>query len=98
MPAYTRASTISRIIWSVDSNVRGEPEPGNVLVSVIPTLLVPKNVASVSASDAVKHPCADGYSGWFGVVSNGVHCESAAVSGLPSVSPALIAVTGRQKL
>src|SRR5439155_7803513 len=39
---------------------------------------------------------AAGYSGWDGVAMNGVHPRSGSVSELPSVSPARMAVTGRQ--
>jgi hypothetical protein len=47
--------------------------------------------------EGVAHECALGYSGWFGVA--GSSCSqfgSAIVSGLPSVSPARMAVIGRQ--
>ena len=41
--------------------------------------------------------CALGYSGWFGVAgSSGDHAGSPTVAALPSVSPARIAVIGRQ--
>ena len=46
----------------------------------------------------VMQECALGYSGWFGVPgSSGDHAGSPTVAALPSVSPARIAVTGRQK-
>ncbi len=47
---------------------------------------------------AVEHVCPDVKSGNGGVTSSGVQDGSAAVAGLPSVSPSRTAVTGRQKL
>ena len=45
----------------------------------------------------VMQECALGYSGWFGVAgSSGDHAGSPTVAALPSVSPARIAVIGRQ--
>ena len=59
---------------------------------------VPKKNFSVWVEAPLKQPCAAGYSGWFGVVTCPIQLGSGSVSGLPSVSPARIAVTGRQKL
>ena len=45
----------------------------------------------------VTQECALGYSGWFGVpASSGDQAGSPTVASLPSVSPARIAVIGRQ--
>ena len=47
----------------------------------------------------VTQECALGYSGWLGVPgSSGVHAGSPVVAALPSVSPARIAVIGRQNV
>jgi len=47
---------------------------------------------------ALRQPCAAGYSGWLGVTARPIQEASGSVRGLPSVSPALMSVTGRQKL
>src|SRR5581483_3101642 len=60
------------------------PTPAHVAVK--PTWSVPKKAASAWAAAML------------GVVRSGVQVGSGAVAGLPSVSPARIAVTGRQKL
>src|SRR5512133_109861 len=57
-----------------------------------------KKRVSVLATAPETHPCAAGYSGWLGVVPKGVHDGSGNVSGLASISPFWIAVTGLQKL
>ena len=49
-----------------------------------------------SVKALVTQPCADGYSGWLGVVRSGVQLGSASVFGLPSMSACWIAVIGRQ--
>src|SRR5438552_2444526 len=60
---------------------------------------VPRNeVSTVATAPALVHPWALGYSGWLGVAISGAQVGSARVTGLPSVSPAGMAVTGRQKL
>ena len=46
--------------------------------------------------DPVTQLCADGYSGWGGVARRGCQPGSAFVRWFPSVSPAGIAVAGRQ--
>jgi hypothetical protein len=52
----------------------------------------------VCATAAVAQAWPDGYSGKFGVSNIGSHDGSATVFSLWSVSPARIAVTGRQNL
>src|SRR5262249_29655946 len=59
---------------------------------------VPKNPARAVAAAAPYALCPDEYDGCAGVASSGVQVGSAAVAGLPSVSAARMAVTGRQKL
>ena len=47
----------------------------------------------------VMHEWALGYSGWFGVAGSSVaHAGSPTVAALPSVSPARMAVIGRQNV
>src|SRR5215510_8195390 len=58
----------------------------------------PKKYFSVSTDAPLKQPCAAGYSGWFGVTTTPIQLGSGVVSEFPSVSPARMAVTGRQKL
>ena len=59
---------------------------------------VRRNLATTRPPAGVMHEWALGYSGWFGVPgSSGDHAGSPIVRSLPSVSPARIAVTGRQK-
>ena len=71
-----------------------------VLVRVRSIASVPSTPLNTSAIEEVTHPCAAGYSGWFGVVRSGDHVPaSSTVAGFPSVTPgatALSAVTGRQ--
>src|SRR5262245_50486171 len=59
---------------------------------------VPKNPARAVAAAAPYALCPDEYDGCAGVTISGAQVGSAAVSGLPSVSAARMAVTGRQKL
>src|SRR5262245_35320936 len=59
---------------------------------------VPKNPARAVAAAAPYALCPDEYDGCAGVAISGVQVGSAAVAGLPSVSAARMAVTGRQKL
>src|SRR4029079_8235882 len=59
---------------------------------------VPKKNLRVCVEDPLKQPWAAGYSGWLGVATCAIQLTSGSVSVLPSVSPARIAVTGRQKL
>src|SRR5919204_4470952 len=59
---------------------------------------VPKKAARTAALAPLMPLWAEMYDGWAGVTRNGVQAGSAAVSGLPSVSAARMAVTGRQKL
>src|SRR5205823_5301385 len=59
---------------------------------------VPKKAARTVAAPELAPLCPEGYEGWFGVTRNGVQLRSAVVSGLPSVSAARMAVTGRHKL
>lgn len=58
----------------------------------------PKISLEYAANAPVRQACAAGYSGWEGVVASGDQLGSATVSGLLSMSPLRIAVTGRQKL
>src|SRR4029078_706906 len=62
------------------------------------SFFVPKKFSAAFITDPVKQPCADGYSWWLGVSARGNQEGSGSVASLPSVSPATIAVTGRQKL
>jgi hypothetical protein len=57
---------------------------------------LPTIAAYTSDSAPVAHVCAEGYSGWLGVVSSGVQVGSGCVAGLPSLAALRIAVTGRQ--
>src|SRR5262245_35629766 len=66
--------------------------------SVKVMLSVPKKPASTAAPAALNVLCPDVYDGNGGVGISGVQSLSATVSGLPSVSAARMAVTGRQKL
>ena len=61
------------------------------------TLSVPKNRASTVAAAAPNVLCPEMFSGNGGVTMNGCHVGSGAVAGLPSLAPAWMAVTGRQK-
>src|SRR5262245_35941575 len=98
MPAKTRASLTSRTASEKLSNECVTP-PGRLsVVSEKPTASVPKKAASTAAAAALWPLWPEIYEGWFGVTSSGVQVESGRVSGLPSVSAARIAVTGRQKL
>ena len=54
----------------------------------------PNNAASTSALAPLAEECPEGYSGWFGVISNGVHAVSPVVASLPSTSANGIAVIG----
>src|SRR4029079_7284711 len=93
-PAQTRALTISSSSCCTVSNSR-------VVVKVVPPaaapqilaliICVPRAFTSTSAKADVTQPCADGYSGWFGVESNGDQAGSAVVAALPSRSAFLIA-------
>src|SRR5262249_60607823 len=72
--------------------------PGkSVVVEVNAMLSVPKNPARAVAAAAPNVLCPDEYAGCAGVAISGVQVGSAWVSGLPSVSAARMAVTGRQK-
>src|SRR5262245_10048297 len=89
MPASSAAC------WKL-RNVRVKPgRPSEVLVK---RTLLPKKRVSTSHAAALKVLCPEVYDGNAGVTSSGVHDGSAVVSGLPSVSAARMAVTGRQKL
>src|SRR5262249_32033507 len=78
------------------SNDRTSPgKPGDVMLKLTRS---PKNEASAWAADSLWMACKDTYDWWLGVAIRGVQVGSALVSGLPSVSAARIAVTGRQKL
>jgi hypothetical protein len=76
------------------------------VVSVVPPFVAPQYVTSIrfvprtcaitSEVAPVTHPCADGYSGWFGVGRSGVQFGSAVVARFPSMSAFRIAVYGRQ--
>src|SRR5258706_14717311 len=61
-------------------------------------LSVPKNDPSTTAAAPLNVLWPETHSGNGGVTSSGSHVVSATVPGLPSVSAARIAVTGRQKL
>src|SRR5262249_16410410 len=69
---------------------------GVVEVKAMPS--VPKNPARAVAAAAPYALCPDEYDGCAGVGISGVQSGSIRVSGLPSVSAARMAVTGRQKL
>jgi hypothetical protein len=96
-PAQVRASTISWVRsltlskWRTASKLLAAPLAEPWMSTSI--RLVPSAAAKTSASP-VMQPCAPGYSGWLGVTSSGVHVGSGCVSGLPSMSAFLIAVTG----
>src|SRR5262245_46538078 len=66
-------------------------------VEVKATASVPKKPARAVAAAAPYALCPDEYDGCAGVTSSGAQVGSARVSGLPSVSAARMAVTGRQK-
>ena len=57
----------------------------------------PKNESRTWAAAALKVACPEVYDENAGVAQSGVQVGSPAVRGLPSVSPARMAVTGRQK-
>src|SRR5690348_7223158 len=57
---------------------------------------LPSRWSTVRAKPVVTHAWLAGYSGWLGVLTSGVHVGSGTVAGFPSVSPARIAVYGRQ--
>src|SRR5438067_3267826 len=59
---------------------------------------VPKKAASTAADAPLTPLWPELYDGWAGVTRNGAQAVSAVVPGLPSVSAARMAVTGRQKL
>src|SRR5205814_5177801 len=59
---------------------------------------VPKKAARTAAAPELTPLWPEMYEGWFGVTRYGVQLVSTAVSALPSVSAARIAVIGRQKL
>src|SRR5262245_1941299 len=77
------------------ANERVTPGRSGV-VEVKPMSSVRKNPARAAAAAAPYALCPDEYDGCAGVASSGVQVGSAAVSALPSVSAARIAVTGRQ--
>jgi hypothetical protein len=59
---------------------------------------VPRNLEMTSPPAGVTQAWALGYSGWLGVPASSVdHVGSPIVASLPSVSPARMAVIGRQK-
>src|SRR6187549_1620241 len=97
-----RASCVRSKVWVTP------PAPVATFVHVWPgtehavkfsvSFFVPKKFSAAFITDPVKQPCADGYSWWLGVSARGNHEGSGSVASLPSVSPATIAVTGRQKL
>src|SRR5262245_2091608 len=59
---------------------------------------LPKKAARTAADAPLTPLWPELYDGWAGVARNGAQAGSAAVSSLPSVSAARMAVTGRQKL
>src|SRR3954447_8426032 len=70
--------------------------PGTALEVAVKEKSLPYVDASTLAAAALIVPCAPGYDGSGAVGDSGVQFGSATVSGLPSVSAARIAVTGRQ--
>src|SRR5215510_6269865 len=99
MPPNTRASKTSLSACEKLLYERtGFARPATLLSIVKSKLSVPKKDLSVLVEAPLKQPCAAGYSGWLGVITCPIQFGSGSVFGLPSVSPARIAVTGRQKL
>src|SRR5581483_6795638 len=77
--------------------VKDRVTPGSAGEVTANDCLSPKKLSSTSAPAALIVLCAPGYEGSAGVVpASGSQFGSATVSGLPSVSASLIAVTGRQ--
>ena len=76
---------------------RRSPRP--VMLGTVKSIRrVPRNRAMARPVAGTAHECALGYSGWFGVAgSSGDQTGSPSVALLPSVSPARIAVIGRQR-
>ena len=95
-PAHTRALLDSMGKSEKRANVRGLP--GNVGDSMMKGNSSPNTDVSTTAPAAETMVCAAGYSGCGGVARSGVQVGSGSVAGLPSVSAAGMAVTGRQKL
>ena len=99
MPPKTRASAISATAAEKLGNDRVPGLTSDVRVNGVAS---PNAAARTKAAEPLNVEWADGYSGWAGVPlgkksSQGVHAGSGSVLGLPSVSPARIAVIGRQK-
>src|SRR5438552_15192905 len=91
---------LSEHSWAVaEKLVNDRVTPGRLSeLKVKEMASVPKKAARTAALAPLTPLWPEVYDGWFGVTSSGVQAGSAAVSGLPSVSAARIAVTGRQKL
>src|SRR5438552_18615602 len=91
---------LSEHSWAVaEKLVNDRVTPGRLSeLKVKEMASVPKKAARTAALAPLTPLWPEMYDGWAGVTRNGVQAGSAAVSGLPSVSAARIAVTGRQKL
>src|SRR3954469_20102096 len=71
--------------------------PGTALEVAVKEKSLPYMERSTIAAAALTVPCAPGYDGSGAVAESGVQVGSATVSGLPSASAFLIAVTGRHR-
>src|SRR3954466_5422611 len=95
MPPQTRALLTS---VSMSLTVAKWRSPRPVRLGMVKSMLFePRNQAITIPAAGVMHEWALGYSGWLGVPRSGAHAASPMVAALPSVSPARIAVMGRQK-
>src|SRR5260370_28336983 len=95
MPPKTRASAISAI---ASEKLAYKRVPGRISEVRLKAVFSPKAAARMNAAAPLYVGCAEGYSGWAGgpvrESSNGLQLAS----GSPGAAPALIAVTGRQKM
>src|ERR1700739_310409 len=99
MPPKTRASAISAV---AAEKLGTDRVPGRTSEVTVNGVSSPNTAASTKAAEPLTVEWPDGYSGWGGVPagkksSQGVQLGSGSVLALPSVSPARIAVIGRQK-
>src|SRR5829696_6132003 len=93
MPDQTRASITSSTASDRRVKLRVRPP---LLVSLHPTLSVPKKSCSVATNEPLSPACPDGCSVYGGVGMSGSQAPSFVVLGFPSVSASRIAVIGRQ--
>src|SRR5579864_2099369 len=99
MPPNTRASAISA---TTAEKLGKDRVPGRISDVTLNGVSSPNIPARIYAAEPLTVECPDGYSGCAGVPggrasNHGIQAGSGDVPGFPSVSPARMAVMGRQK-